>query len=131
MKRAILFFVIGCLFSFNVSGQSNPGFAGGSGGAGIDTTKLPPSIMIQSFKIPERKGPGFETGVNYNFWQQGEKNRIRLDTLFYRNSSYQYKYFEIGVTYQHTLTNTIRSNYISSDRFRGWQLGFSSPFNFR
>jgi len=129
MKRAILFFVIGCLFSFNVSGQYNSGFAGG--GAGIDTTKLPPSIMIQSLKIPEKKRFGFETGVNYNLGLQGEKNRIRLDTLFYRNSSYQYKYFEIGVTYQHTLTNTIRTNYISSDRFNGWKVGFSSPFNFR
>ena len=129
MKQAILFFVIGCLSCFNVSGQYNTGFAGG--GTGIDTTKLQPFVMPKSLKIPVRKGFGFETGVNYNFEQQGEKNRIRLDTLYYRNTSYQYKHFEVGVTYQHTLTNTIRTNYISSDRFNGWKVGFSSPFNFR
>jgi len=129
MKRTILFFVICCLSSFYVSGQYNPGY--NSGSVGSDTTKLQQYFVVHTLKIPERKGVAFNAGINLNLGQQGGKNKIRLDTLFVRNVSHQYKYLEIGVTYQPTLTNMIRTNYITSDKFHGWKLGFSSPFNFR
>jgi hypothetical protein len=123
MKRTILFFALYCLFSLSVSGQYAQG--GISRSTGIDTTKLQSSIVLKSIKVPANKGFNFET----NFWQTGDKNRIRLDTLIFRNVSYNYKYVEIGVSYQKTLMNTVKTNYITSDKFRGWQVVFS-PVNY-
>jgi hypothetical protein len=126
-----------CLFSFSVSGQYNPGVAGGS--AGIDTTQLqPPSVLSRSIKIPANKGLNLGSSLDYALRQPGNKNSIFTDTLLIRNASYPFlrqslhmKYVQIGVMYQHGLTNTIKTNYITSDKFHGWKLGYSTPFNFR
>jgi hypothetical protein len=141
MKRTIIFLLICGLTSFGVSGQTNP--VDDSVSADDDTTKVQSSVILQTIKLPANKGFNFSTGANINFRQPGEIKRIRLDTLFIGpasyygnssyigNSSYNYKSFEIGVTYRDGLSNTIKTNYITTDNMRGLKVGVSAPFNFR
>jgi len=128
MKRTILFFVIGCLFSLCVAGQYNPGLIAGS--AGNDTTKQQSSIMFKSLTFPVKKGLNFTTGMNYNYWQPGDKKQNQFGYTFCQDY-YRFKNFEIGVTYQNNMTNTLKTNYITSDLMRGWKLVRTTPFNFR
>jgi hypothetical protein len=126
MKRMILFCAIYCLTSIDVSGQYSQRGLGRS--AVNDTTTLQTSVLtFKSLKIPLAKDLFPETAQNHNLWQPEGKNKIRLDTIMFRNESYKYKHFEIGVTYQSGFMNTVKTNYITSNKFREWKFMFN-PF---
>ena len=127
-KRTIFLFMICCIASLRVTGQYNPGFTAGS--AAIDSTKQPTSIIFKSFTFPSQKGLNYGKGINYNLWQPGkEKHNPFGYTL--SQDYYRFKSLEIGVTYQHNMSNMIKTNYITSDIMRGWKLVHTSPFIFR
>ncbi|MDR1403897.1 MAG: hypothetical protein LBJ60_09415 [Tannerellaceae bacterium] len=79
---------------------------------------------------PLYKGLHIGAGVEptYYFRQEGESSKNAFDIPLVGRIAYDFKLFEVGLSYKHGLMNVIKTDRISSGKFRDWRLSVWIPF---
>ncbi len=81
-----------------------------------------------NYKIYKGLSGGVGIEPIYFFYQDGESSKNKLDIPLVAKLAYDFGKFEIGVNYKHGLTNTIKTDYIKSGKFRDIQISLFIPF---
>jgi hypothetical protein len=71
-------------------------------------------------------GAGIEP--TYFLFQEGEKSRNKFDVPLVGKVTYDFRKFEIGLSYKHGLADVIKTDRIKSGNFREVQLSLFIPF---
>lgn len=76
--------------------------------------------------------PGLSIGLGieptYYFYQDGEKSSNKFDIPLLGKAAYNFKKFEVGLTYKYGMTDIIKTDHIKSGKFRSIQLSLFIPF---
>lgn len=65
---------------------------------------------------------------SYYFYQDGEDNKRHFDVPLIAKVAYNFKIFELGVSYKYGLTNSLKTDYLKSGRLQEWNLSLWIPF---